>query len=171
MKKLMIILLIVMAFTSCRTAQQRADRYIQKAIALDPTVIENIQVKTSIVDTIPFYKEIIVPKEEDSRSINIDSLRAILSDSIKTVILTSGKTEVTAKPGKNAGEIEFSLNRPEQDLSVDSLLEYQKEIIVPGKEIKIRVPKKAYTYTWFWILLIYAGVSTFLFVKTLSTRQ
>lgn len=171
MKNLIFFILLLVLSASCRTAQQKADRFIQKAIALDPTVIEEMKTKHIISDTIPFYLPIFVPEERDSRSINIDSLYAVLSDSIKTVILSSGQTEVTAKPGKNAGEIEFELIRPEQNLSVDTFLVYADTLFLPGKAIKTRVARPAYSYGWFWVLLVYSILATFLFVKTLSSKS
>lgn len=172
MKNLFFILIGLIIFSSCSTPEQLAQKYIKKAIKLDPSVIKNYRLDTLINGIAEGNVTIKTPEVNGELGMfNCDSIKNQL-DSMKADKI--GKKEVLVRQDSN---ITVSVTKDEKGnykikyiiqpkyINVPVKVPYQVKVNVPGKEIKIEVDKPFYKYIWFWVLSTFLLLESFLLIK------
>lgn len=129
MKRLIWILPLLLLFGSCATRQQKAVKHLNKALALDSNVLQNVIVPviidTTIIhqDTIIVDTTIVVPEKSETSTLSRNEINKLL-DSTETL---NGKVKL----------LETELIKINLIKSKDGLIDIQtiiKEIKVPYKD-------------------------------------
>lgn len=160
------------AFASCSTPEKLAQKYIKKAIKLDPSVLKNYRVDTLISGIAEGNVKIKTPGANGEFGMfNCDSIKNEL-DSMKADKL--GKKEVLVRQDSNInvsvtkdanGKYKIKYEIKPKYIYVPVKVPYQVKVSVPGKTIRVEVDKPFYKYIWFYILCSIIALESFLLLK------
>jgi len=159
---------IVALLAACATPEQLAQRHLRRAIKLDPLIIGRQTVDTLIKDTARSIVEIQTPEVSvETSSVDMDSLLQVV-DSLKTAgkkpeayMYKDSTVQVSIKKDGH-GKVSAAINVKPQIIRVPVNVPYEKLVTVPGKTVKVTESQPFYTYIWFWGLLAYGVLSTYL---------
>ena len=160
MKYFILIIILFLSLSGCRTAQQRADRHIKKAIRLDPSVIKRIETKFNFRDSIRFQTEIKIPGIDIKKTFDFSAFSRDLSDGKNLQVFDSLNIKLSAEVD-SLGRLVFNLIRTPEIIRIDSLIYIEKEIIVPGQVVYVRERWKIWRYFEFWVLIAYSLFITY----------
>jgi len=170
MKKLAILSLFILAFASCKTVEQRAQRHIRKAIALDPKIISKQKTDTVIKGIAEGVVPVTTPELKGEISFDCDSIKnefEKLKQAGKPPVIVMGADsnivlEVTKD--KNGKSVAKYTVKP-KTIYVPVKVPYEVKVSVPGKAINVPVDRPFYVYKWFWILLALSLLLLFICIK------
>lgn len=174
MKNLLLIFATMLLLSSCSTPQQLAQKHLRKAIKLDPNVIKSIKTDTIVKGIAEGIVPVVTPEYNGDFDFDCDSIKNLLNQYQKNSLPNGGvligndsNVNISVQKGKDG---KFSLNykvKP-KTIYVPVKVPYEVKITVPGKQVNVEVPKKAYTYLWFWIMLSIILLESFLLLKKTS---
>jgi len=159
---------IISLFAACMTPEQLAQKHLKRAVKLDPTIIARQNVDTLIKDTARAIVAVETPAiTVETPGVDMDSLLRVI-DSLKTAgqkpeayIYKDSAVQVSIKKDRH-GKVSAAIDVKPQIIRVPVSVPYEKLVTVPGKTVKVTEPQPFYTYIWFWALLAWGALSTYL---------
>ena len=175
MKKLMIMMICALAFASCKTPQQLAQRHLKKALRLDPNVIKEYTLDTTIKGIASGIVPVDVPETKGSFGFDCEALKKQLDSAISANrnaslkpndVLVGQDSNVVVTVGKDKnGNYNLNYKTKPKTIYVPVNVPFEVPVKVPGKQINVEVPAPFWKYYWFWILAAVAVLELYLLVK------
>lgn len=168
-------LLSIVCFTSCRTPQQAAQRYLRKAIEKDPSVVGKYTTDTTLKGIAKGTVPVVTPPA--SGEFSIDSLQGAF-DKLKSTTLPAGQVllhtdsniTVSVKKAEN-GKFSLKYDIKPKTIFVPVEVPYEVKVKVPGATIRLEVDRPFYHYRWFYIMLAIILVALFLLLRNTRPVQ
>jgi 23S rRNA-/tRNA-specific pseudouridylate synthase len=165
MKKIYLLLPLALLF-SC-SPQERAQRKLSKAIALDPTILSTLDVKKQI-DTLLKHDTLIkvLQRTDTSKSVfNCDSLAAAYRQNGAAVLMDNDRLKATIENIKGHPKI-VVINKPVNVLVHDTL-RLKTTVTVKATAVHERVQVKGFFY-WTGIGFVSAGAAALAILTLLN---
>lgn len=143
MKILFLILISLVTLTSC-SVQQRAQRHLNRAIALDPTILSTLDTHVKIDTTVVHDTTIVVPATTDSIKTNIDSIVTQYKEKGQVTLLENNKLKVQLQNIK--GHPTVIVDTKEIRVPVHDTVRVTLTKTIPAKVVHERV----YLHGFFW---------------------
>lgn len=184
MKLIITFLFLACLLASCtpqhelRRHERKAQRLLSRAIRQDPSIITKQYTDTLIKGHVRYVNDLKTDAlQAQSRAFRCDSVMDLL-DSMQVLLHKKGDSitkpqlylmedstmKISVVKDKRGG-MSVAVDVKPQTIHVDSLIPYQVEVKVPGKVVEKRVPYPAWKYWWFWALLAYSALATYLFIR------
>lgn len=185
MKKLLWILPLLFLISSCATRQQKAVKHLNKAIALDPNVLQHVIVPviidTTIIhqDTIILDTTIVIPEKSETSFLSRDKINKLLdSASILNSKVTLLETELIkinlskSKDGLIDLEtiIKESKFRYKDTIPYIDTIPYYQEIKAPSVAPVSKIIEVRGFFYWVGVGLV-SIIALYLLLTFINTRQ
>ncbi len=150
---LLLVVLVILTLASCRTRLERAERYLDKAIKLNPNVVSTKDTLV-VIDTLLLYKDtLFIPADTTKFQFQIDSLKKegkqtiFENDKLKVEIRTIKET----KDGKVTYRQEGIVTNKEKLITRTIKVPFYITKVIPAKLITKTITLQAKRGVFWWV--------------------